>query len=68
MQKKILITFPNESYPVEALIDIEKLRFNKIFKNEYFGDTIFCWYGDIYVNLNSKNLDPETLSIIIGNK
>ena len=68
MWKKILITFPNESYPVEALIDIEKLRFNKIFKNEYFGDTIFCWYGDIYVNLNSKNLDPETLSIIIGNK
>lgn len=68
MRKKILITFPNESYPVEALIDIEKLRFSKIFKNEYFGDTIFCWYGDIYVNLNSKNLDPETLSIIIGNK
>jgi hypothetical protein len=68
MRKKIPITFPNEPYPIEVPVDINKLVVNKIFKNRYWGDIIFCWYDDIYISINSKSLDSETLAIIIGNK
>jgi len=67
MRKTILITFPNESYPILANVNIDELVVSKVFKNKYFGDTIFCWYGDVYINLNSKNLDDETLAKIMSN-
>tara|TARA_R110000868_G_scaffold115997_8_gene309373 strand:+ start:1616 stop:1822 length:207 start_codon:yes stop_codon:yes gene_type:complete len=68
MRKNLLITFPNESYPICIPVDVEDLIVKEVFKNEYFGDVIFCWLGDIYVNLNSKDLDSETLEIIMGTK
>jgi hypothetical protein len=68
MRKNIPVTFPNESYPINIPVDIDELVVNAVFENELFGDTIFCWYGDIYVNLNSKDLDSETLETIMLTK
>lgn len=44
--KKVLIRFPNESYFIEAEINMDEFKPEKEFDTEIFG-----WYGDIYVSI-----------------
>lgn len=44
--KKVLVRFPNESEFQELMIDLDKFKPTKEFKDEIFG-----WYGDIYISL-----------------
>ena len=44
--KKVLVRFPNESYPVEMNIDWNDFKIEKEFDLEYFG-----WYKGTYISV-----------------
>jgi hypothetical protein len=42
--EKVLVRFPNESYPIEMEIDWNEFKIQNEFKDEYFG-----WYKGTYI-------------------
>lgn len=50
--KKVLVRFPNESYPIVMDINWDEFKIEKEFSTEYFG-----WYHNVYITVSKQTLN-----------
>jgi len=54
---KLPVSFPNDPYPITIPFDVDDFNIVSI-----IGGVAFGWYGDIYVNIETKHLPESKLT------